>query len=168
MHLRIRILVMPNKVKRKEIIQLAEYLISGGLYFWTGYLVFALCWSVAGWSLWWAKLSANLVGWTFNYLMQRYWVFKNDDLRDHKTEVTGRYIFITLVDFVMDYLIVAGLKAQGVTPYIGQFVSAGFFTGWNYFWYRFWVFPDKFGKHRVKITATRIFAHRAHGHGGYR
>jgi putative flippase GtrA len=80
--------------------------------------------------------------------MQRYWVFNNKSLKGHQTEVTGRYIFITLVDFVLNYLIVASLKAVGISPYIGQFISSGFFTVWNYLWYRFWVFPEKLSRKR--------------------
>jgi len=128
---------------RKLAIQIAEYLISGGAYFWTGYGVFALLWSVLGWSLWWAKLGANVVGWTVNFLLQRYWVFKNPHLKGHLGQVSGRYVVITLIDFVLDYLIVNGLRQIGITPYIGQFVSAGFFTIWNYIWYRWWVFPQR-------------------------
>lgn len=127
---------------RLEVIRIAEYMISGGLYFWTGYIVFFVCDSFFGWSLWWAKLTANLIGWTVNYVLQRFWVFRNPDAR-HKVEVTGRYIVITLVDFVLDYAIVKGLQTAGITPYIGQFVSAGFFTIWNYFWYRSWVFANR-------------------------
>ena len=154
--------------KRKRNIQIVEYLISGGAYFWTGYLAFALFWSVLDWSLWWAKLGANLIGWTVNFLLQRYWVFKNPALKGHATEVTGRYIFITLVDFIMDYFIVYGLNQAGLTPYIGQFISAGFFTFWNYFWYRFWVFPEKIKRRRpAKTTTLRVVVHRAHGHSAY-
>jgi putative flippase GtrA len=95
-------------------------------------------------------------------------VFKNPQLAKHKTEVTTRYAIITLVDFLVDYLIVYGLKSVGITPYIGQFFSAGFFTVWNYVWYRWWVFPEQFKKHtRAKTTPARIVAHRAHGHSGY-
>jgi putative flippase GtrA len=67
----------------------------------------------------------------------------------------------------MDYGIVAGLKAAGITPYIGQFISSGFFTVWNYFWYRFWVFPTQFAKHKSKVSVMRVAAHRSHGHSGY-
>ncbi len=156
---------MSNSVYKHRI-QIAEYLITGGAYFWSGYGVFALCWSFFGWSLWWAKLSANVVGWSVNYLLQRFWVFNNSDLKKHQTRVTGRYAFITLVDFGMDYLIVAGLRNLGLTPYLGQFVSAGFFTVWNYFWYRFWVFPDKLDNRKFQIKLSRLFTHRAHGHSG--
>jgi putative flippase GtrA len=157
-----------KKKQQREITRLAEYLISGGAYFWSGYVLFSLLWSVLDWSLWWAKLTANIFGWTVNYLLQRYWVFKNPALAKHKTEVTGRYIFITLVDFVLDYIIVASLKGIGITPYIGQFISSGFFTVWNYFWYKFWVFPEKFsGQKRPKVTPGRLVAHRAQGQSAY-
>lgn len=132
--------------KRKLAVQFAEYMISGGAYFWVGYLVFFAADKGLHLSLWWAKLSANIVGWTINFLLQRFWVFRNPSLRGHMAETSGRYIFITLVDFVLDYIIVATLKSFGLTPYIGQFISSGFFTGWNYFWYRFWVFPEHYKK----------------------
>ncbi len=132
-----------QKIHRRLLIQGLEYLVSGGAYFWSGYGLFALLWSSLHWSLWWAKLTANLFGWTINFLLQRYWVFKNPHLRGQLGRVSGRYIFITLVDFVGDYLIVASLKNHGLTPYLGQFVSAGLFTIWNYFWYRWWVFPQR-------------------------
>jgi len=141
-----------TKRRKRLIIQFAEYMVAGGAYFWSGYALFALLWSGLGWSLWWAKLSANIFGWTINYLLQRYWVFRNPHLRGHFAQTSGRYIFITLVNFLLDYLIVAGLKTMGITPYIGQFISSGFFTFWNYFWYRFWVFPDRY---KVKVKHKR-------------
>lgn len=142
---------MKKKLKKKqrlEAIRIAEYMVSGGAYFWTGYLVFFLCDQVVGLNLWWAKLAANLSGWTVNYLLQRYWVFNNKRLAKHQTEVTQRYIAITAINFLLDYLIVAGLKQAGLTPYLGQFVSAGFFTVWNYLWYKYWVFPNHAHKHK--------------------
>jgi putative flippase GtrA len=159
----------PKLSKKPELVRIAEYFVSGGAYFWSGYVVFALCDKGLGLNLWWAKLAANVCGWTINYLLQRYWVFASKTLNRHQTEVSGRYIFITLVDFVMDYLIVAGLKSAGLTPYLGQFVSAGFFTFWNYLWYRFWVFPEQFsGLAKQKLSLPKIVAHRSHGPGSYR
>lgn len=139
-----------------------EYFISGGAYFWFGYLMFFLADSVLGWSLWWAKLLANLSGWTLNYFLQRYWVFGDRrNKRQKETPLTTRYIIITLVDFVMDYFIVAGLKSFGITPYIGQFISSGFFTGWNYVWYRWWVFPAKYVHHNSKAIKGKKIAKKA-------
>lgn len=157
-----------KKKQRVEIKRVAEYMISGGAYFWVGYAMFFVLDKGLGWSLFWATMTANVTGWTVNYLLQRYWVFSNPALRKHQTEVTGRYIFITLVDFALNYFIIAGLKGFGITPYIGQFISSGFFTVWNYLWYRFWVFPTKFEKKPTKVTVPRVVAHRAYGHSAFR
>lgn len=135
-----------TKRNKRLLIQFAEYMISGGAYFWTGYLIFFIADKGLHFNLWWAKLLANIAGWTINYILQRYWVFKNPRLKGHLAETGARYMFITLVNFVLDYLIVAALKSAGLTPYIGQFVSSAFFTVWNYFWYRFWVFPESHKK----------------------
>ncbi len=156
-----------NNRNRKLVVQFVEYMVSGGVYFWTGYAAFALFWSVFHWSLWWATIISNLIGWSVNFVLQRYWVFKNPHLKDQMTKVTGRYIFITLVDFVMNYYILYGLKLVGISPYIGQFISSAFFTVWNYLWYRFWVFPEKMAKKPVHVSPARITAHRAHGHHSY-
>jgi putative flippase GtrA len=159
-----------KKKQKKELKRFTEYMISGGAYFWTGYLVYFFIDKGLGLAFFWAKSISTLAGWTVNYLLQRYWVFKNPELAKHKTEVTGRYTFITLLDFVLDYLIVYGLKLLGVSPYIGQFISAAFFTGWNYFWYKYWVFPDKFNKKARKAShgPIKVLAHKPHGHSAYR
>lgn len=117
-------------------------MISGGLYFWTGYIVFFVADSLIGLNLFWAKLVANIVGWTINFIVLRFWVFANPSLGKHQVDVTGRYALITLINFGLDYLIVYALQQLGVTPYIGQFASAGFFTVWNYIWYKTFVFAS--------------------------
>jgi putative flippase GtrA len=141
-----------KKQFRRESFRFVEYLVSGGVYFWAGYLVFFLADSLLGWGLFAAKMAANVVGWAVNYMLQRFWVFRDPRLSKHKVEVTGRYLFITIVDFFLDYLIVYALQVVGVTPYIGQFASAGFFTVWNYIWYKTWVFTSRM--HR-KHPATK-------------
>jgi len=44
---------------------------------------------------------------------------------------------------VLDQGIVGGLREIGISPYIGQFVSSGFFTVWNWLWYSMWVFKKQ-------------------------
>lgn len=127
---------------KRRLIQFGEYWIGGNVFFFSGYATFALCFSVFHWQWWQAKLVADTVGWTLNYLMQRYWAFDNSGLKAHEGRNRGRYIALSVIDTVLDYAIVGGLVYLGVTPYIGMFVAAGFFTFWNYFWYRFWVFPE--------------------------
>lgn len=129
-----------HQKQRPEVVRIVQYMISGGAYFWSGYIVFFIADQWLGLNLWWAKLAANLTGWTVNFLLQRYWVFNSSSLKGKQTQVTSRYVAITALNFILDYLIVRGLKSMGLTPYLGQFVSAGFFTVWNYLWYKLWVF----------------------------
>ena len=133
-----------KKKEKREVKRFAEYMVGGGAFFWSGYVIFFVFDKGFGWPLWLVSTLAYLIGWTVNFLIQRYWAFNNPALKKHQTEVTGRYLFISLVNLPINYVILWSLEGIGITPYIGQFVSAGFFTVWNYLWYKFWVFPDKF------------------------
>lgn len=126
----------------KTIKQFLKYVVGGSLYFWSGYAIFAICYS--GSHLWWmwGKALGDIVGWTVNYLAQRYWAFAGTHAHLSEMQHVGRYIFISSIGLLLDYLIIAGLKYIGISPYIGLFISAGFFTGWNYLWYKYWVFAE--------------------------
>lgn len=133
-----------HKNLKKRLIQFAEYMIAGGAYFWVGYLAFFAFDKGLHLNLFATTMLSNLIGWTVNFVLQRYWVFKNPRMRGHMGDTTGRYIVITVVDFGLNYVILLSLKKFGISPYIGQFISSGFFTGWNYLWYRYWVFPERY------------------------
>lgn len=124
----------------KYLIQFVEYMIGGGVWFWSGYLVFIITYTGLGWNWFWAKMAADVVGWSLNFMLQRYWAFADPRLASAEGRVRTRYLLLTAVNFVIDYAIVGSLNSVGVTPYIGLFVAAAFFTGWNYLWYRLWVF----------------------------
>jgi len=125
---------------RHNVIQFLEYMVGGTIYFWSGYLIFALGYSGLHWKWLPAKIAADIVGWTLNYLVQRYWAFNSKKLTRHEGRTAGKYSILTLINLGLDYAIIWGLTRVGVSPYIGFFISAGFFTVWNYLWYRFWVF----------------------------
>jgi putative flippase GtrA len=127
---------------RKDVNRFLKYMAGGGLYFWVGYGVFALCYSGLKWSWFPSKLAADAIGWSLNYLVQRFWAF-SDQAHLGEMQHAGRYVFIEGIGFVLDYLIIWGLKSIGITPYVGFFVSAGFFTIWSWLWYRYWVFPEQ-------------------------
>lgn len=130
-----------TKTLRSEIKRLIAYSVTGGAWFWSGYLTFALCDQIFGFSLFWAKLIANLVGITVNFILERVWVFDRGRRNKRLTVVTERYFFLTVANLFIDYLIVRLLKDYaGISPYVGQFISAGFFYAWNYTWYKYWVF----------------------------
>lgn len=125
---------------RQLAVQFLEYWIGGNVFFISGYGTFCLLYGIFHWNWLPAKILGDAVGWTLNYLVQRYWAFARKDLKLHETKNRVRYIILSVVDTVLDYLIVGGLYHFGLTPYLGMFVSAGFFTFWNFLWYRYWVF----------------------------
>lgn len=130
--------------KKSELVRITEYFISGGAYFWSGYFIIVFLTPIIG--LWWANLLGNGVGVTVNFVLERYWVFKDPKNRD-LTKVSGKYIVYTGFNFLLNYIILRVLQNHGVPVAIGQFVAAGFFTVWNYFWYRNWIFKGE-AKHK--------------------
>ncbi len=131
--------------RERQIKQFIKYMVGGSLYFWVGYTVFALCYSGLQWNWLPSKIMADAIGWTLNYLVQRFWAF-SDQVHLSEMQHAGRYVFIESIGFVLDYAIIWGLKSIGITPYIGFFISAAFFTVWSWLWYKYWVFPETGGK----------------------
>ena len=88
--------------------------------------------------LFWANIIGNMVGIVLNYLVQRLWTFKDGD----KTLFNSGWKFavLTIVNLGISYLILKGLTTAGMELWLAQFVSAGFFTGWNWVLYKYWVF----------------------------
>lgn len=130
----------PKKTKHplKEIIQ---YSITGGAWFWSGYAVFALLYGVLHFDIVSAKIISYVFGLIVNFVLERFWVFDSRDARKNLDKVTVKYVTLSAVNLGIDTAIVVGLQRSfGITPYVGQFVSAGFFTVWNYLWYKLWVF----------------------------
>ncbi len=131
-----------TKKNKKLLIQFAEYMVSGGVWFWSGYVLIILLDEPLG--LFWANLIGNAVGITLNFTINRLWVF-NTKRPEELHETAGRYIVYTALNaFLLNYLILYALEEYvGLGPEIGQFIASGFFTIWNYFWYKVWVFKGK-------------------------
>ncbi len=128
-------------VTTKELGRFARYMVSGGAWFWSGYVLFAVLYSVLGVGVVPAKIAAYVFGLVVNFTLERYWVFKARSTALGRLEkVSWRYLTLSGGNLVIDTLIVWSLARAGVSPYLGQFVSASFFTVWNYAWYRLWVF----------------------------
>jgi putative flippase GtrA len=126
---------------KKLAVQFAEYMITGGVWFWSGYVIIVTLDNHIG--LFWANLIGNAVGITLNFLLERYWVFRTN--KPAKLGIaTQRYIIYTALNaFLLNYFILYGLQEKfGIDPAIGQFIASGFFTVWNFYWYKVWVFKD--------------------------
>ena len=140
---------MKYKISRADSIRFFKYMVGGSIYFWVGYGVFALCYSGLHWKWFPAKLLADAIGWTLNYLVQRFWAF-SDHISLGEMQHASRYVFIESIGFVLDYLLIGGLYHLGVSPYVGFFISGIFFTFWSFLWYKYWVFPETAGQKPAK------------------
>lgn len=142
------------KKRRKLIIQFAEYMISGGVWFWSGYVLIILLDNHIG--LFWANLVGNAVGISLNFILNRLWVFKTKR-RENLQETAVRYIVYTALNaFLLNYAILYSLiEYANIGPEIGQFIASGFFTIWNYYWYKKWVFKHKPQPKRSKKFVTK-------------
>lgn len=134
--------------KKSELTRLVEYLVSGGAWFWSGYTIIALLNDII--PLFWANFIGNAVGLTINYLLNRFWVFAS---KTQKTPASAlRYALYTGINaFGLNYLILSFLRRNGIEPEIGQFIASAFFTVWNYFWYKHYVFVDQPQKRKVAV-----------------
>lgn len=153
-----------QKIKKryqKELKRIAEYLISGGAQFWSGYAAFAVFDLLLFIPFWPNRVLSYGVGVVVNFYLQRYWVFGKKRMSKKQIHSSAeKYYGVMFTNFVLDLAIVGGLyELAGVSPYIGQFVSAGFFTVYNYLLFKFWVFKKQ--AHRSKspgATAAPVLA----------
>jgi putative flippase GtrA len=130
-----------QKRLKKLAVQFGEYMITGGVWFWSGYVIIVGLDNHIG--LFWANVLGNAVGLSLNFLLERYWVFRTK--KQAKLGVMAkRYIIYTVLNaFLLNYFILEGLRRNGIEPEIGQFIASGFFTIWNYFWYKYYVFKNQ-------------------------
>lgn len=133
-----------------ELKRIVEYFISGGIWFWSGYILIVTLDDHIG--LFWANAVGNTVGFTLNFLLERYWVFKTK--KPAKLGVaTRRYIVYTALNaLLLNYLILFVLEKNGIDPKYGQFIASAFFTVWNYFWYKHYVFKGMETHHAKRKT----------------
>ncbi|MCA9332265.1 GtrA family protein [Candidatus Saccharibacteria bacterium] len=114
------------------------YVAGGGAYFWSAWLIITFGTQYIG--LWWANIIGNTIGVLLNYLAQRFWAFPGKNIFNSGV----KFITLTLFNFLISFGILKLLNENfGVPLWFAQFISAGFFTFWNYIWYKLWVFKDE-------------------------
>ncbi len=137
-----------TKKQRKELTRFAEYMVGGGVWFWSGYVIIVVLDDHIG--LFWANVLGQTVGLSLNFIIERYWAFKTKRPAGLLV-ATKRYIVYTALNaFGLNYLILLGLRSVGIDPAIGQFIASAFFTVWNYYWYKVYVFKAKEKPRHIK------------------
>src|SRR5437868_564504 len=109
-----------KKREAREVKRITEYMIGGGVWFWSGYVI--IVYFADKIPLFWANFIGNAVGITLNFIIERYWAFKTN--RPTTLFVaTWRYIIYTAINaFLLNYLILRSLRSAGIEPKFGQFI----------------------------------------------
>src|SRR5581483_6863632 len=97
----------------KLLIQFAEYMVGGGVYFWGGMAVFAVCFDAFHWPWWISKGLADVFGWSANFAIQRYWAFYDPKLKGQDRWIITKYVIVNGVDLIFDYAIVWAFVHNG-------------------------------------------------------
>jgi putative flippase GtrA len=112
----------------------------GAAFFIVGYAVFSLLYGLLHWDWLIAKIIGDTLGWLSNFAIQYFLAFREERKSQKRHVVAGKFTALSLINLVIDYAIVAGLKWLGVSPFIGLIIASQFFTIWRWLWYKHWIF----------------------------
>ena len=150
-----------NKTKLHHLfLQFIEYNIAGLAFFWSGYASLLLL-DHLGAALIISSSISYIIGLTINFLLERYWVFRENKSASVLAVATERYIILSVVNLGLNYLVLSSLTSMGLPIGLAPFIAAGLFTPWNWFWYKCWVFNK--GHHAVRRVHKKEHANRRAG-----
>jgi putative flippase GtrA len=105
------------------------------------YFTFFMLFWVANSGLLIATIAAYIVGLIVNYLLSRFWVYKDKAKGLRMFTSVWRYATILVVNLIITYIMLWAMENWlGLTPLLGKFVVWFFMTFWNYAANRLWVF----------------------------
>lgn len=124
-----------------------RYLVVGGGAFLIDVGLLALLHDLWGLSLVVATPAAFLLSFAVTYLLQRTFTFSSDA---GVASSAVKYTALVAFNTVATTGIVAGVAALGLPWIVGKVVAVGSTTVWNYFLYRYWIFPAR----KAEVTAS--------------
>lgn len=147
-----------DKIKKqftlKNLIQFIKLQLAGNVLFWGTYLGFFVFREVYKWEEVWALATASIIAHTAFFIVDKKWVFhEHEGRRKTRTELM-RFIAFMGLNYFINLGIITGLSVYfDITPYIGQFIAALFFTFWTFIGLKYWVFRKPQRVKRVKKRA---------------
>jgi putative flippase GtrA len=136
-----------EKVKKQFTLQnLIEFIklqLAGNILFWGTYFGFFLLYEVANWTEVLALAVASVIAHVMFFIANSEWVFdEKGERRKSSGELTRFVVFMGVNYFINLGIIYALSHFFSITPYIGQFISALFFTLWTFIGLKYWVFSE--------------------------
>lgn len=148
-----------NRRQKRSLIETAiEFVklqLAGNILFWGTYIGYFVGREVVGWDSMTALVISSLCAHFLFFLANKEWVFE-DETGKRKTGVEAvRFIIFMGLNFFINIAIITGLdNYYDIDPYIGQFISAFFFTIWSFVGLKYWVFRDV--KHPALTIKTKV------------
>jgi putative flippase GtrA len=134
-----------EKIKKqftlKNLIQFIKLQLAGNILFWGTYIGFFLLYEFAHWSQTAALATASIIAHTAFFIVDKKWVFHEHEGRRKTRVELFRFIAFMGLNYFINLGIITGLSVYfDITPYVGQFISALFFTFWTFIGLKYWVF----------------------------
>lgn len=134
-----------DKIKKhltlKNIVQFIKLQLAGNVLFWGTYVGYFLLENILQWPDLRALVIASIVAHIAFFVVDKEWVFNSDTGSEKTTGEVMRFAVFMGLNFFINLAIITGVERYfGITPYIGQFIAALFFTFWTYFGLKLWVF----------------------------
>ena len=142
---------MPKKQKSHKIKGLIEFLkvqLAGNVLFWVTYVAYFVFDKGAAIPYPISFIMATITGNIVFFMIDRNWIYNKHNSKRKSSREVFRFIVFMTVNFFLNILIVQGLHDYfDITPYIGQFIAAAFFTVWTFLGLHFWVFHPEHTRH---------------------
>lgn len=140
----------------QNLIAFIKLQIAGNILFWGTYIGYFLFREVGNWSELAALATASTLAHIAFFIADSEWVFDQKGERKKTPGELWRFVIFMGVNYVINLAIITGLSYYfDITPYIGQFISALFFTFWTFIGLRYWVFREPQKKRKQAKRAKR-------------
>lgn len=149
---------MKRKQKRsiiKFVIEFFKVQFAGNILFWVTYGSYFVFDTFAKIPYPISFIMATVTGNIIFFLLDRNWIYNSKSGKCKTSKEILRFVlFMTLNFFINIFIIQILHDTLNISPYIGQFVAAGFFTVWTFLGLHFWVFHPEHTQHPA-ITITK-------------
>lgn len=147
-----------EKIKKqftiKNFVEFLKLQLAGNILFWGTYLGFFLLYEVANWTEVLSLAVASVIAHALFFIANSEWVFDEKGERRKTSGELTRFVSFMGLNYFINLGIIYGLRFFfDITPYIGQFISALFFTLWTFIGLKYWVFRE--AQHHASLRIKR-------------
>lgn len=152
-----------EKIKKQftftNLIQFIKLQLAGNVLFWGTYIGYFVFDELLRWPELTALAVASIIAHVLFFIVDSEWVFDEKGERRKTPGELTRFAVFMGINYFINLGIITGLSHYlGLTPYIGQFVAALFFTLWTFIGLKYWVFrkpKSRKGAERVSRKSTK-------------